>query len=67
MTELRWQKSSYSEEGSACIYVATAPAYAALIRESEEPETIIATSRKQLNDLITAVRASDIFPAAHNS
>lgn len=44
MTELNWQKSSFSEEGSACVYLATTPTGTILLRESDAPETILTTS-----------------------
>ncbi|WP_030942143.1 DUF397 domain-containing protein [Streptomyces sp. NRRL S-646] len=36
MTELTWQKSTYSEEGSACVEIATTPT-AVHIRDSKTP------------------------------
>ena len=36
MTETTWQKSTYSEEGSACVEIATTPA-AIHIRDSKTP------------------------------
>lgn len=62
MTEPAWQKSTYSEEGSACVYVAIAPAGTILLRESDEPETILATGIRQLGALIAALRPE--HPAA---
>ncbi|MFJ1804965.1 MULTISPECIES: DUF397 domain-containing protein [unclassified Streptomyces] len=41
MPELRWQKSTYSQEASACVYLATTPAGTILLRESDEPETVV--------------------------
>ncbi len=56
MTEPTWQKSTYSEEGSACVYLATTPAGTILLRESDEPETILSTGPHQLCALIAALR-----------
>jgi hypothetical protein len=56
VTELNWQKSTYSEEASSCVYVATAPTGTILLRESDEPETILATYPRQLRALIAALR-----------
>lgn len=57
MTEPLWQKSTYSEEGSSCVYVATAPSGTILLRESEDPtETILTTGTHQLSALISAFR-----------
>ncbi|MFJ5777729.1 DUF397 domain-containing protein [Streptomyces sp. NPDC093094] len=36
MTEPTWQKSTYSEEGSACVEIATSPT-AIRIRDSKTP------------------------------
>ncbi|MBC9728579.1 DUF397 domain-containing protein [Streptomyces sp. TRM68367] len=36
MTELSWQKSTYSEEGSACVEIATTPS-TIHIRDSKNP------------------------------
>ncbi|WP_210578104.1 DUF397 domain-containing protein [Streptomyces sp. GESEQ-4] len=56
MTELNWQKSTYSEEGSACVYVATAPTGTILLRESDAPETILTIGARQLGALISALK-----------
>ncbi|MEV1064117.1 DUF397 domain-containing protein [Streptomyces sp. NPDC050263] len=56
MTERNWQKSTYSEEGSACVYLATTPAGTILLRESDEPETILPISPSQLGSLIARLR-----------
>ncbi|GAA3973633.1 DUF397 domain-containing protein [Streptomyces plumbiresistens] len=56
MTEPTWQKSTYSEEGSACVYLAATPAGTILLRESDEPETIITTGPRQLRALIAGLR-----------
>ncbi|WP_079062093.1 DUF397 domain-containing protein [Streptomyces griseoruber] len=59
MTEPNWQKSSYSEEGSACIFLAAAPTGAILLRESEEPGRILTTAIRPLAALITTLRAPE--------
>jgi hypothetical protein len=57
MTELTWQKSSYSEEASSCIYLATASAAGTvLLRESDEPQRILTTDKHSLAALITTLR-----------
>jgi hypothetical protein len=56
MTELHWQKSTHSEEGSACVYLAVTCTGTILLRESDEPEAILTTGQRQLNFLITALR-----------
>jgi len=57
VTEPAWQKSTYSEEGSACVYLATTPTGAILLRECDEPETILTTGPHQLRALISTLRA----------
>ncbi|MEH0578800.1 MULTISPECIES: DUF397 domain-containing protein [Streptomyces] len=56
MTELNWQKSTYSEEASSCVYVATTPTGTILLRESNEPATILITGPHPLGALITSLR-----------
>ncbi|ATL30026.1 DUF397 domain-containing protein [Streptomyces formicae] len=56
MTELAWQKSTYSQEASSCVNIATAPDGTIRLRESDEPEVILSTSRTQLGTLIRAVK-----------
>ncbi|WP_411148527.1 DUF397 domain-containing protein [Streptomyces sp. A30] len=57
MSELHWQKSTYSQEASACVYLATTPTGEILLRESDEPETILAIRPQQLGVLISNLRA----------
>ncbi|MFI5792540.1 DUF397 domain-containing protein [Streptomyces sp. NPDC051677] len=57
MPELHWQKSTYSQEASACIYLAAASAGTVLLRESDEPETVVTLGTRQFAALITAFRA----------
>ncbi|WP_062712226.1 DUF397 domain-containing protein [Streptomyces regalis] len=56
MPELHWLKSTYSQEASACVYVATTPTGTVLLRESDEPENILTTGPRQLAALISALR-----------
>ncbi|MGP4008837.1 DUF397 domain-containing protein [Streptomyces sp. 4N124] len=57
MNELNWQKSTYSEEASSCIYVASAPTGTILLRESDDPaQTILTTGSRQLGVLISGIR-----------
>ena len=56
MTELHWQKSTYSQEASACLQLATAPTGSILLRESDEPGVLLATGQPQLGALIAAFR-----------
>ncbi|MCX4589848.1 DUF397 domain-containing protein [Streptomyces sp. NBC_01549] len=56
MTELNWQKSTYSEAASSCVYLATTPAGTILLRESDEPEVVLITGPGQLGALIAILR-----------
>ncbi|MGH4033281.1 DUF397 domain-containing protein [Actinomycetota bacterium Odt1-20B] len=54
MTELTWQKSSFSEGGGAnCVYVAANPDTDTIhLRESDTPNTILTTTPEALAALI---------------
>jgi hypothetical protein len=56
MPELHWQKSTYSQEASACVYVTTTSDGTILLRESDEPDTILTTGPRQLATLIAVLR-----------
>ncbi|MET9561264.1 MULTISPECIES: DUF397 domain-containing protein [Streptomyces] len=56
MTELRWQKSSFSSEASNCLELATAPDGTLLLRESDDPATTIAVPLTGLHSLLATVR-----------
>ena len=56
ITPYTWQKSTFSPDGSDCVYLATTPTGTILLRESDEPETVVATGPRQLGALIAALR-----------
>ena len=56
MSELTWQKSSFSGELSACVNVATTPDGAVAIRESDDPDVIVTVSPGALRGLIRAIK-----------
>lgn len=56
MPELHWQKSTYSQEASACVYLAASSAGTILLRESDEPETVLTMRAPSLAALITSLR-----------
>ncbi|GAA3119846.1 DUF397 domain-containing protein [Streptomyces rectiviolaceus] len=61
--EPNWQKSTYSEEGSSCVYITTGPTDTIHLRESDTPEEILTTGRPQLAALIAAIKATaDVTP-----
>jgi hypothetical protein len=61
MPELHWQKSTYSQEASACVYLAITTAGTILIRESDEPETILEIRPRQFGALISALKPAEIL------
>ncbi|MFI1680915.1 DUF397 domain-containing protein [Streptomyces sp. NPDC020607] len=56
MTELTWQKSTYSQEASSCVNIVAAPDGTTHLRESDDPEVVLTTSPSQLSALIRAVK-----------
>lgn len=54
-----WRKSSYSADApdNACVELAQTPDAAILLRESDEPHTVIATTPAALRALTRAVKA----------
>lgn len=56
MSELHWQKSSFSSEASNCIELATAPDGTIHFRESDEPTVTLALQAPGLDSLLRAAR-----------
>ncbi|KAA0935461.1 DUF397 domain-containing protein [Streptomyces apricus] len=56
MTELSWQKSSFSSEASNCLELATAPDGTLHLRESDDPATTLALHPLSLRSLLTTAR-----------
>ncbi|MEU3352748.1 DUF397 domain-containing protein [Streptomyces sp. NPDC037389] len=56
--EPRWQKTSFSgaDDNQDCLELATT-LRAVLLRESDAPRTVIATSRTRMAALITRIKA----------
>ncbi|MEV0259959.1 DUF397 domain-containing protein [Streptomyces sp. NPDC050617] len=52
-----WQKSSYSQEGSNCLYVAAAAPHIIKLRESDTPDVILTTTPTSLHAFIRAAKA----------
>ncbi|MEV0218021.1 DUF397 domain-containing protein [Streptomyces sp. NPDC050704] len=63
MIDLNWQKSTYSESGSSCVYLATTPTGTILLRESDDPEVVLTARPHQLAALIATLRHSGANPA----
>ncbi|CAM5692967.1 hypothetical protein SALBM135S_00367 [Streptomyces alboniger] len=56
MTELAWQKSSFSEgAGANCVYVATSPTGQIHLQESDAPDTTLTTHPAAFAALIHAL------------
>ncbi|MER5357222.1 DUF397 domain-containing protein [Streptomyces sp. NPDC002785] len=57
LSELNWIKSSFSEaSGNACVEVAAANADLIAIRESENSDAVLVTSRGALRALVLGVK-----------
>ncbi len=52
-----WQKSSFSGEGNACLYVSAPDNATIRLRESDEPNTILTTTPRALSALIRSAKA----------
>ncbi|MFF0412112.1 DUF397 domain-containing protein [Kitasatospora sp. NPDC004745] len=61
MSEIRWQKSSYSEgEGSNnCLEVASGTGGLRHLRESDDPGIVITTDAAKLRALVLGVKAGE--------
>ncbi|MFD3909931.1 MULTISPECIES: DUF397 domain-containing protein [unclassified Streptomyces] len=56
--EITWQKSSFSQGAGECVEIAAASGKI-LIRESDSPENIVATSHERLGAFILAIKAGE--------
>ncbi|MFE0687515.1 DUF397 domain-containing protein [Streptomyces xiamenensis] len=56
MSAFEWQKSSYSTEGANCVNIAAAPGGLLWLRESIEPEEILAAGSGRFHGLLTAIK-----------
>ncbi|GAA2294549.1 DUF397 domain-containing protein [Streptomyces violaceusniger] len=66
VSECRWRKSSHSVEGSNCLYVAAGERDSIMLRESEQPEVILATTRTRLRTFIRAAKAGQFDHVAEH-
>ncbi|MGK5732692.1 DUF397 domain-containing protein [Streptomyces sp. URMC 124] len=60
MTALHWQKSTYSEHGNSCVFLAAGPGDTVLLRESDAPADIIAMPPGRLRPLITRIKTGTL-------
>lgn len=58
MTMTNWQKASYCGEGSGCIELASAGG-AISLRESDEPDVVLAAGSDSIRPFIGAIKAGD--------
>ncbi len=58
MSQLSWQKSSYSGNQANCVEIA-ADGEAIRIRESDDPANVVTTSRSKLAAWIKGVKAGE--------
>ncbi|MET7933992.1 DUF397 domain-containing protein [Streptomyces sp. NPDC005322] len=61
MSDIQWQKSSYSADGPGnnCVELAQLPDAAILLRESDDPGAVIATTPAVLRGLIESVKLGE--------
>ncbi|WP_307805727.1 DUF397 domain-containing protein [Streptomyces chrestomyceticus] len=60
MCTYQWQKSSYSNAGANCLYVATASDGSLRMRESDEPEVVLSIAREGLAAFVTVIKESGV-------
>lgn len=53
-----WQKSTYSPDGSNCVYIAAAPDNTIHLRESDDPDITLTTTPDRLHALIRTLKAT---------
>ncbi|WKK26624.1 DUF397 domain-containing protein [Streptomyces olivoreticuli] len=58
MTTHNWQKSSYSGDASNCLNIAATDDSTLLLRESDNPTSILSPSAAKLGALISAVKGN---------
>ncbi|MEV6164494.1 DUF397 domain-containing protein [Streptomyces sp. NPDC052052] len=56
MVPLVWQKSSFSAEAANCVNVAAAPDGTFRLRESDDPDVILAATRAGLSALLASIK-----------
>ncbi|WP_327345439.1 DUF397 domain-containing protein [Streptomyces europaeiscabiei] len=60
MHTIHWQKSTYSGDGSNCVYVAAHSAEGLFhLRESDTPTTILTTTHAPLRSLIQTLKGAE--------
>ncbi|MEV5378622.1 DUF397 domain-containing protein [Streptomyces nondiastaticus] len=64
MAETNWQKSSYCEAGSTCVYLAAGPRRTVLLRESDAPTVVLTAAPGALRPLITRIKSGTLSASA---
>ena len=57
MSNRPWQKSTYSGDGSNCVYVSANPPGTVRLRESDTPDTILTTTAEGFRHLIDTLKS----------
>ncbi|MEU0807927.1 DUF397 domain-containing protein [Streptomyces sp. NPDC005970] len=60
MSARDWQKSSYSAQGNACLYVSSTDDATVRLRESDEPDTVLTTTPAALRALIRSAKGGHL-------
>ncbi|MEU5607822.1 DUF397 domain-containing protein [Streptomyces sparsogenes] len=55
-----WQKSSFSGEGNACLYVSSTDDATIRLRESDDPDTTLTTTPTTLRAFIRSAKAGHL-------
>ncbi|MFI8090900.1 DUF397 domain-containing protein [Streptomyces sp. NPDC086080] len=58
MTDIRWHKSSYSEQAGNCLELAVADGEV-LVRESDAPNAVVRTTRAKLAAFLAGAKAGE--------
>lgn len=56
MPTMDWQKSSYSNQGANCLYIARASDGTIRLRESDDPDVIVHTTPAALRAFLQALK-----------
>ncbi|GAA0924530.1 DUF397 domain-containing protein [Streptomyces thermoalcalitolerans] len=56
--DIQWRKSSYSEQSGNCLELATAGDLV-LVRESDEPDVVVRTTRAKLAAFLAGAKAGE--------
>ncbi|GCD34606.1 hypothetical protein OEIGOIKO_02345 [Streptomyces chrestomyceticus JCM 4735] len=60
MFRLVWQKSSYSNAGANCVNIVAVPDGTVRLRESDDPQVTLSTSRQGLAAFVAVLKGSGV-------